>query len=207
MSAYYVSRIRKEVMAKLSRGYKKFAIYPYGNIGMQTHNLLRDAFGINPLLILDNTLCKYNDEIKSSACIKDYKGCDIVFIIATERKEICKQLYKEVRAHFSENQIIVLEEETKRDEDYMILKPTTIGKHSYGPICRNHWCIKSIGAFCSFAEGVDAVPNHDTLITTSPFAMYSNPIEDVVQKEKRLGELIIESRFQEHPPLEINNWK
>ena len=46
---------------------------------------------------------------------------------------------------------------------------TDIGKYSYGPICYNHMWIESIGAFCSFATGVDVVTNHEfRYITTHP---------------------------------------
>lgn len=46
---------------------------------------------------------------------------------------------------------------------------TDIGKYSYGPICRDHDLIESIGSFCSFAFGVEAVSNHEKrFITTHP---------------------------------------
>lgn len=46
---------------------------------------------------------------------------------------------------------------------------TKIGKYSYGPLCRNHLYIESIGAFCSFAEGTEVVQNHEmNYLTTHP---------------------------------------
>lgn len=46
---------------------------------------------------------------------------------------------------------------------------TEIGKYSSGPICCNHQFIESIGAFCSFAEGVCVHGNHAMqYITTHP---------------------------------------
>ncbi len=46
---------------------------------------------------------------------------------------------------------------------------TKIGRYSYGPICYNHPFIQSIGSFCSFAEGVSYVVNHEMrYITTHP---------------------------------------
>jgi len=46
---------------------------------------------------------------------------------------------------------------------------TIIGKYSYGPICRQHELIEKIGNFCSFAEGVEVVLNHEmNFVTTHP---------------------------------------
>ena len=54
---------------------------------------------------------------------------------------------------------------------------TKIGKHSYGPICRDHLLIESIGAFCSFAPGTEVVFEHETrYLTTSPM-IYRGAIE------------------------------
>ena len=46
---------------------------------------------------------------------------------------------------------------------------TKCGKYSFGPLC-NHFLVESVGAFCSFASGCDAVINHSTrYISTHPF--------------------------------------
>ena len=71
---------------------------------------------------------------------------------------------------FPENRVLELDSMI----DNMVNNPfsffkTKIGRYSYGPICRNHELIESIGAFCSFAAGVDVVPNHEmNCITTHP---------------------------------------
>lgn len=44
-----------------------------------------------------------------------------------------------------------------------------MGKYSYGPLC-NHALIESVGSFCSFAIGCNAVGNHSIdYISTHPF--------------------------------------
>lgn len=64
---------------------------------------------------------------------------------------------------------------------------TNIGKYSSGPICCNHPLIKSIGAFCSFAEGVCVHGNHPmNYISTHPFLYKgspNDPIEGVLPYE------------------------
>lgn len=53
---------------------------------------------------------------------------------------------------------------------------TDIGKYSAGPICSNHPLIESIGAFCSFAEGVCVHGNHAMeYITTHPMLYKGSP--------------------------------
>jgi len=57
---------------------------------------------------------------------------------------------------------------------------TSIGKYSYGPICRNHIMIERIGAFCSFASGVEVVQNHAMdYITTHPMIFHQSPNDPV----------------------------
>lgn len=65
---------------------------------------------------------------------------------------------------------------------------TNIGKYSSGPICCNHPLIESIGAFCSFAEGVCVHGNHAmNYVSTHPFLYKgspNDPIEGVMPYEE-----------------------
>lgn len=62
-------------------------------------------------------------------------------------------------------------------------KYTLCGKYSYGPLC-NHWLVKSVGAFCSFAPGSDVVENHAIeYISTHPFLYYGGE-NDMVHNRK-----------------------
>lgn len=59
---------------------------------------------------------------------------------------------------------------------------TKIGKHSFGPICRNHRLIESIGAFSSFAPGTEVVTNHTTqFITTHPMIYAGANLEEFLE--------------------------
>lgn len=52
---------------------------------------------------------------------------------------------------------------------------TEVGKHSYGPLAHDHYLVKRVGAFCSFASGVSVVPNHLLdKITTHPMLVGAN---------------------------------
>lgn len=60
---------------------------------------------------------------------------------------------------------------------------TSIGKYSSGPICCDHQFIESIGAFCSFAEGVCVHGNHAMeYITTHPMLYKGSPNNPIDSK-------------------------
>lgn len=48
---------------------------------------------------------------------------------------------------------------------------TQCGKYSAGPLC-NHMMVESVGAFCTFAPGTDAVENHPIQYISTHFFMY-----------------------------------
>ena len=60
---------------------------------------------------------------------------------------------------------------------------TCRGKYSYGPLC-DHCLVESVGAFCSFAEGTDVVPNHAIdYLSTHPF-LYLEETADRIYTNK-----------------------
>lgn len=60
------------------------------------------------------------------------------------------------------------------------IKFTECGKYSYGPLC-DHWLVKSVGAFCSFAIGSDVVENHPVdYLSTHPFIYADSNINSVL---------------------------
>ena len=76
------------LLEKLERGFRKFAIFPYGDIGMQVEELLIKSFGIEPWKIFDNTLCNYNSKIFSTETLKEERLNDVVLIFSTDRTRI-----------------------------------------------------------------------------------------------------------------------
>ncbi len=54
---------------------------------------------------------------------------------------------------------------------------TIVGKYSYGPLAQDHPIVECVGAFCSFAVGVEAVPNHPLeYISTHDFLYGGNRV-------------------------------
>lgn len=158
-----ICQIKKCIEQKLDRGVQRFIIFPFGNVGMQVKEVLRNAYGINAEYILDNNLCKYNSDIKPFEFL-DSISCDkFCVILASTNPDIYGELKKEVQKYFTDENIAELPcmKDIKQDTN------TKIGKYSYGPLCWNHPYIESIGAFSSIAAGVDVVPNHSTQFITT----------------------------------------
>ena len=49
---------------KLDEGFRKFIIYPLGDVGIQVKQVLNTMYGIQESCIIDNHRCKYNPQIK-----------------------------------------------------------------------------------------------------------------------------------------------
>lgn len=144
---------------KAQFGNRGIIIYPFGDIGLLAKNILQYAYNMDPAYLIDNKLSNYNPNICDSRIFATLDCTDYVVIIATLRMEIAEELYINVSNYFSKDNIVKYD----FDGGWVFYKnfKTEIGKYSYGPLCRNHMYIEKIGAFCSFADGTDVVPNHE----------------------------------------------
>lgn len=173
--ATLICQIKECIERKLDVGFRRFIIFPFGDVGMQIKEVLRNAYGIDEEYTLDNKLCKYNPDIKALEFL-DNVDCDkFCIILACTNRNIYGELKKELQKYFSDENIAELSSMVK----YNAVKNTKIGKYSYGALCRNHPYIESIGAFSSFAPGTEVVFNHPTqFITTHPMLYYRANKED-----------------------------
>lgn len=158
-----VSQIKKCIEDKISGGGmadKKFIIFPFGDVGLQVKYVLNNVYAIQESYILDNKLSEYNTNIKTTAFLKNIECENYYLILACTNREIYGELKKNIIKYFPNKNILELPS---------MRHITLIGKHSYGPICRDHQFIESIGNFCSFAIGTEVVFNHEIkCITTHP---------------------------------------
>ena len=148
---------------------KKIIIYPCGDVGIQIINIMRIVYGLEPAIIIDNQKCKFSENIHEISYLKEVDTKEYVVILASTNTEIYDDLKACASSYISANRILELECMLFSDSSDYTKWKTEIGKHSYGPICIDHPWIKSIGAFCSFAKGVDVVTNHEfRYVTTHP---------------------------------------
>lgn len=165
-----IAEIRKFIEEKLENGYKKFIIFPYGDVGISVKLFLNSAYGIQETYILDNHLCQYNKNIHPLSYVaNEKKRNEFAVLLSSTNPVIYKELNESLLTYFEPKQIAELESMKIWKEEFFHPLHTDIGKYSYGPICRDHNLIESIGSFCSFAFGVEAVFNHEKrFITTHP---------------------------------------
>lgn len=163
--ATLIGQIKECIEQKLDVGFRHFIIFPFGDVGMQVKEVLKNAYGIDAEYVLDNHLCMYNPDIKALDVLDNVSCGEICVILASTNPCIYRELKKKLQKYFADENIA--EFSCMVDLEKTVME-TKIGKYSYGPICRNHPYIESIGAFSSFANGVDVVGNHPEFITTHP---------------------------------------
>lgn len=173
-----VQEIRECIEKQLDKSKTDFVIFPFGGIGLQVNEILRQSYNITPKYILDNHLCKYNPNIKPLQVLKSINCDNLIVILSSINPKIYTNLKNSVMEYIKEENITELNSMLPT----AIRDITTVGKYSYGPLC-NHWLVESVGAFCSFAVGSDVVQNHATqYLSTHPFMYYGREHNTVHSK-------------------------
>ncbi|MEQ3450925.1 CatB-related O-acetyltransferase [Enterococcus cecorum] len=173
----FLNEIKYCIESQLNKGMKNFVIFPYGDIGMEVENLLKKVYGIDPIAIIDNHLCKYNSNIKPLKYLNDIE-VEYVVILSCTNETIYPELRNSLKEYIKTEQIIEFKSMVH------VIKYTKCGKYSSGPLC-NHKLVKSVGAFCSFALGSDVVSNHAIdYISTHPF-LYTCNTPDMFNKNMK----------------------
>lgn len=165
-----VQEIKSCIERILEQGEKNIIICPYGDIGMQTKDILNNAYGIEEAYILDSHLCKYNCNIKPISFLGELDKQKYVVILTCLDLKVQDEVKKEILNYISDENIEVLKSGSK----LMKSTPnryTKVGKYSSGPLCNNRW-IESVGAFCSFAVGTDVLMNHPIEYITTHNIVY-----------------------------------
>lgn len=166
-----LDRIRNMIEKCIESGLK-IIIYPFGNIGMQVKNMLNTAYGIQEEYIVDDKLCKYNPNIRGTKLFDSINTSEYGVLLSVINSSIYHELSEKINGYFLSENIFSLGLRWWEKE----VCHTRIGKYSSGPICCNHQFIESIGAFCSFAEGVCVHGNHAMeYITTHPMLYKGSP--------------------------------
>ena len=178
--AISTNQIKRCIEQKLETGFKKFVIFPFGEVGLQVRDVLRNAYGIEAEYVLDNHLCKYNPAIKPLEFLDTVSRNGLCAVLAVTNLDIYGDCKKALQRYFADEAIA--EFPMMVGTDKMPKWHTEIGKHSYGPLCRNHDLIESIGAFSSFAVGVEVVAEHSIeYLTTYPMIYAGANYEDFVE--------------------------
>lgn len=186
----YYQQIKKVIEEQLNEYKRSFILFPFGERGMLTKQILNEQYDIEAAYIIDNHLCKFNKKIKDISFLSQIDCSQYTILVTSDNKEIYDELRTEIKKYaLSENIIDLfpkceeavedktghLDKEQKKKEQYK----TKVGKYSYGPLC-NNILVEAVGSFSSIALGSQAVGNHPTdLISTAPFLYYGAEGEDM----------------------------
>lgn len=80
--------IRYVIQNCIDNGVHNFAIYPYGENGIKVNHILRECYNIVPRYIIDNTLCRYNDNIISVKTFESLYCEDVCVILSIEDEKL-----------------------------------------------------------------------------------------------------------------------
>lgn len=207
-----VSRSMQMHRAKYESGGVRFIIYPYGELGLLTNDILKKRYGVEDAIVVDNKLSRYNkDVLPMSALTAEMvdKGTRILF--ALDNGAFLKEVYgaipafvpKEAIAFISEELAAIVDENVavhgQLRQDHMY-HHCHVGKYTYNydTLCRWDGLCKSIGAFCSINATACIVPNHprDLVSTHDNFYVASKHVpydfaavdDSFLEKRKRLSQ-------------------
>ncbi len=174
------ANIRGCIEMILDQGIRNIIIFPYGDIGSRFKRILNELYGVKEYAIIDNHLCKYNSNIKPIDYLEELRETQIdrfAIVLTSSNEQVYEDLKTQI-TRYVKNECIFEMPLIKRE---YVFHKTKIGKHSFGPICRDHLFIDEIGSFCSFAEGVDVVGNHETryLSTYNFMSSLSTMFDDI----------------------------
>ena len=89
--------VREKLRKIFEGGHRKFILYPYGEYGKITKDLLNNEFGIEEIAILDNQ--GDEEKIKTLSWLKDRKIESDEYILITS---VNPDIYGEIRANVKE---------------------------------------------------------------------------------------------------------
>lgn len=157
--SYLYKKFNNIVLNCLSNGIERFAIVPFGENGMLLKQILQERYNISDIILIDNYLYQYNNNVRQFA---DLDNSDIAkrhFIVTSALEEIMDCVKK-----FVPDEQIHIPHFISLDDN----------KFSYGPLSESCHEIDTIGRFCSTAEGSCVVPNHPLRSVSTHEFMYSS---------------------------------
>ena len=142
------STISGKLKKFVAQGHKKFAIYPYGEIGIMVHDVLSKQFGIDDIILIDNGLSKYNPKIIGVDELEGKDYSEYIFFVTYRYGIYYDEIRNSLKKYVASSQIVDL-----------FPNRVKAGKYSSGPMLLSD-NVEKIGAFCNFAAGTCAVKNH-----------------------------------------------
>lgn len=107
-------KIRNAIEEALNLGKRNFIIYPYGENGVLTKQILNDSFGIAECYLVDNKLSKFNSHIKSLDWCKVLDNNEYTILFTCVNREIYEEVRSNLYKYFpAENVVEIFEMKVK----------------------------------------------------------------------------------------------
>lgn len=125
-------KIRNAIEQALNAGKSNFIIYPYGEYGMMTKQILNDSFGIKETCIIDNHLSRFNSSIKSLSDFKrDKREYSVLFTCANP--DVYGEALDNLKQYFTQDEIIeIFELHPDSLNDHIICQGSDYYEDSHG---------------------------------------------------------------------------
>lgn len=98
--------VRKKIEEAINNGASRFAIFPFGANGVSVRNCLRDCFGMEADMMIDNHYSKYNKRIVDMQYFKKNYSEDIYVLFTIEDRYVNQNLEKELLEFVPQNRIV-----------------------------------------------------------------------------------------------------
>jgi len=104
----YRKKISNTIRKLLNTGEKNvlFAIYPFGEQGQLTKQILSLEYGIDDVLVIDNRLCEFNKNIKSLEDLSKIDCSKYLFLLVSDNENIYAEIRVGIAKYVNKDRII-----------------------------------------------------------------------------------------------------
>lgn len=153
-------------------GGARFIIYPYGELGLLTNDILKKRYGIQDAIVVDNKLSRYNkDVLPMSELTEDMVDKETRILFALDNPKYFQVVYDAIPAFVPRESIAIISDDVLQYgkggfREYIskahVYHHCLVGRYTgdYTGILQYDGLCKSIGAFCAINPLACIVPNH-----------------------------------------------
>jgi len=98
--------IRNSIKTAIKSGKNNFIIYPFGENGLLTKEILNKDFGIMECYIVDNNLARYNCKIKGLKYFREMDCSEYTMLLTIENPETYDEIQNTLEKYFDNLDIV-----------------------------------------------------------------------------------------------------
>ncbi|MCI9023439.1 MAG: hypothetical protein HFG92_03190 [Dorea sp.] len=117
-----VKELRTAVEEAMEKGYCRFIIFPFGDVGMCAKHILNEMYGVAQPILIDNKLCRYNNRIRPIGYLKEVDITKYALILASTNVDIYRELLIAAKEYCNSEQIAELNSMKEYSDNEFFLK-------------------------------------------------------------------------------------